>query len=38
MVGGNPAACEAVKPLLLEMGKEVIYAGKHGAGGWRSRC
>jgi 3-hydroxyisobutyrate dehydrogenase-like beta-hydroxyacid dehydrogenase len=33
MIGGHPRATEAVTPLLKQMGKEVIYCGKHGAGG-----
>lgn len=33
MVGGHPRAAEAVTPLLKQMGKSVIYCGKHGAGG-----
>lgn len=32
MVGGHPRAAEAVTPLLKQMGKSVIYCGKHGAG------
>lgn len=32
MVGGHPRATEAVTPLLKDMGKSVIYCGKHGAG------
>lgn len=32
MIGGHPRATDAVTPLLKQMGKDVIYCGKHGAG------
>lgn len=35
MTGGHPRATEAVTPLLKQMGKDVIYCGKHGAGAFR---
>lgn len=37
MVGGHPRATDAVTPLLKQMGKTVIYCGKHGAGGGQDK-
>lgn len=32
MVGGDRAACEAVMPILLQIGRKVTYVGGHGQG------
>jgi hypothetical protein len=38
MIGGHPRATDAVTPLLKQMGKDVIYCGKHGAGTTLALC
>ncbi len=32
MVGGEPATCDAVTPILLDIGFKVVYVGGHGQG------